>query len=71
MPKGDLVLAKVAEAEEKTTGGILLPGSAQVRRALQDAPCAHVSNLPAWAAIPHATGCGRAAAPWKGAGPLI
>lgn len=32
MPKGDLVLAKVAEAEEKTTGGILLPGSAQVRR---------------------------------------
>lgn len=48
MPKGDLVLAKVAEAEEKTTGGILLPGSAQVRRALQDAPCAHVSNLPAW-----------------------
>ena len=31
MPKGDLVLAKVAEAEEKTTGGILLPGSAQTR----------------------------------------
>ncbi|PRW39161.1 20 kDa chloroplastic-like [Chlorella sorokiniana] len=31
MPKGDLVLAKVAEAEEKTTGGILLPGSAQKR----------------------------------------
>jgi chaperonin GroES len=28
-PKGDLVLAKVAEAEEKTTGGILLPDSAQ------------------------------------------
>ena len=31
MPKGDLVLARVAEAEEKTSGGILLPGSAQVR----------------------------------------
>lgn len=31
LPKGDLVLAKVAEAEEKTTGGILLPGSAQKR----------------------------------------
>ena len=29
MPKGDLVLAKVAEAEEATTGGILLPSSAQ------------------------------------------
>ena len=29
MPKGDLVLAKVAEAEERTQGGILLPGSAQ------------------------------------------
>lgn len=28
-PKGDLVLAKVAEAEEKTTGGVLLPNSAQ------------------------------------------
>ncbi len=28
-PKGDLVLAKVAEAEEKTTGGVLLPTSAQ------------------------------------------
>lgn len=28
-PKGDLVLLKVTEAEEKTTGGILLPGSAQ------------------------------------------
>ena len=28
-PKGDLVLAKVAEAEEATTGGILLPTSAQ------------------------------------------
>ena len=28
-PKGDLVLAKVAETEEKTTGGILLPSSAQ------------------------------------------
>ena len=28
-PKGDLVLAKVAEAEDKTTGGILLPDSAQ------------------------------------------
>lgn len=33
MPKGDLVLAKVAEAEEKTSGGILLPGSAQVGKA--------------------------------------
>ncbi len=31
MPKGDLVLARVAEAEEKTAGGILLPGAAQVR----------------------------------------
>ena len=31
MPKGDLVLAKVAEAEERTQGGILLPGSAQSR----------------------------------------
>ena len=28
-PKGDLVLAKVAEAEEKTLGGVLLPDSAQ------------------------------------------
>lgn len=31
MPKGDLVLARVAEAEEKTAGGILLPGAAQRR----------------------------------------
>ncbi len=31
VPKGDLVLAKVAEVEEKTTGGILLPTSAQKR----------------------------------------
>jgi chaperonin GroES len=31
MPKGDLVLARVADAEEKTAGGILLPGSAQTR----------------------------------------
>lgn len=31
LPKGDLVLARVAEAEEKTKGGILLPGSAQSR----------------------------------------
>jgi chaperonin GroES len=30
-PKGDLVLARVAEVEEKTTGGILLPGAAQRR----------------------------------------
>jgi chaperonin GroES len=30
-PKGDLVLAKVAEMEDKTTGGILLPTSAQKR----------------------------------------
>lgn len=29
MPKGDLVLAKVAEMEEQTTGGILLPTEAQ------------------------------------------
>lgn len=29
LPKGELVLAKVSEVEEKTTGGILLPGSAQ------------------------------------------
>ncbi|CAL8470320.1 g9862 [Coccomyxa elongata] len=28
-PKGDLVLAKVAEAEEKTSAGVLLPSSAQ------------------------------------------
>ena len=28
-PKGDLVLCKTAEAEEKTTGGILLPAAAQ------------------------------------------
>lgn len=28
-PKGDLVLAKVAEAEEATAGGILLPTQAQ------------------------------------------
>lgn len=28
-PKGDLVLCKVAEAEEQTTGGLLLPSSAQ------------------------------------------
>lgn len=28
-PKGDLVLAKVADSEEKTTGGILLPVAAQ------------------------------------------
>ena len=31
IPKGDLVLAKVAEMEEKTSGGILLPSSAQKR----------------------------------------
>ena len=31
IPKGDLVLARVAEVEEKTTGGILLAGSAQRR----------------------------------------
>lgn len=30
-PKGDLVLCKVADAEEKTTGGIMLPTSAQRR----------------------------------------
>jgi chaperonin GroES len=30
-PKGDLVLARVAESEEKTSGGILLPTSAQKR----------------------------------------
>lgn len=30
-PKGDLVLVKVADLEEKTTGGILLPTSAQKR----------------------------------------
>ena len=29
LPKGDLVLAKVADAEEKTTGGILLPTASQ------------------------------------------
>ncbi|BDA44358.1 probable 10 kDa chaperonin [Coccomyxa sp. Obi] len=29
LPKGDLVLAKVAEAEEKTSAGVLLPSSAQ------------------------------------------
>ena len=29
VPKGDLVLAKVAEAEDKTLGGVLLPDSAQ------------------------------------------
>jgi hypothetical protein len=28
-PKGDLVLAKVAEAEDKTIGGVLLPDTAQ------------------------------------------
>ena len=31
MPKGDLVLAKVADMEEKTTGGIVLPTAAQKR----------------------------------------
>lgn len=31
LPKGDLVLAKVAETEEKTTGGILLPSEAQAK----------------------------------------
>lgn len=31
MPKGDLVLVKVAEVEDKTTGGILLPSAAQKR----------------------------------------
>jgi chaperonin GroES len=31
VPKGDLVLARVAEMEEQTTGGILLPTSAQKR----------------------------------------
>jgi chaperonin GroES len=30
-PKGDRVLVKVAEQEEKTRGGILLPSSAQKR----------------------------------------
>ena len=29
LPKGDLVLTKVADAEEKTTGGILLPTASQ------------------------------------------
>lgn len=28
-PKGDLVLVEVAKAETKTTGGVLLPSSAQ------------------------------------------
>jgi co-chaperonin GroES (HSP10) len=28
-PKGDLVLVEVAEAEAKTTGGVLLPTAAQ------------------------------------------
>lgn len=31
MPKGDLVLARVAEAEEKTSGGILLPDEAKTK----------------------------------------
>lgn len=30
-PKGDLVLCKVPEAEEETTGGLLLPNSAQTK----------------------------------------
>lgn len=30
-PKGDMILAKVAEMEDKTTGGILLPTAAQRR----------------------------------------
>lgn len=30
-PKGDLVLCKVADAEEQTKGGIMLPGSAQTK----------------------------------------
>ena len=30
-PKGDLVLCKVAEAEEQNTGGLLLPTSAQTK----------------------------------------
>lgn len=30
-PTGDLVLCKVAEAEQKTTGGIMLPTQAQRR----------------------------------------
>ncbi len=47
MPKGDLVLAKIAEVEEKTTGGILLPTSAQ-KRPTSGKQCtqAHTASAP-------------------------
>ena len=38
-PKGDLVLCKVAEAEEQTTGGLLLPSSAQSKPTSGKYPC--------------------------------
>ena len=36
-PKGDLILVKVADAEDKTTAGLLLPGTAQQKPTSGDA----------------------------------
>ena len=47
-PKGDLVLAKVAEAEEKTLGGVLLPDSAQKKPTSGRAPTPITHRLMAW-----------------------
>ena len=49
-PKGDLVLCKVADAEDKTTGGVLLPESAQKKPTSgkddETWCCLHFSALP-------------------------
>ena len=47
-PKGDLVLCKVGDAEDKTTGGVLLPESAQKKptSGKDDWCCLHVMVLP-------------------------
>ena len=43
-PKGDLVLCKVGEAEEQTTGGLLLPSSAQSKPTSGSYSCWPVGN---------------------------
>ena len=42
-PKGDLVLVEVAEAEAKTTGGVLLPTAAQKKPTSGAAPQRHTA----------------------------
>lgn len=46
MPKGKLLLAKVAELEEKTSGGILLPNQAQKRPTSGDVIAVGDGKLP-------------------------